>query len=375
MNKRRAVLFAAHPWHVTPYGLHHVARALAKLDWRVLYVEPQFTPVHLIAGFRRGRQVGACPRPSGEPGIELLSPFAPLPHVNRPLLRNRWVLELISRWNWPPVARTVLRDGTPDLALVGSPTYLDAARATRSRVLAYRLADDASLFSVVSRAVREVEARGLSQVDAVLATTPLLARKAEAAGARSVVMMPNGVDIARFAKPLPVPTEMANLPRPIILYVGAIEDWFDWGAVVSAARASPQRSFVIVGHVAREPNEPLPANVHLLGPRPYDAVPAYMRAADIGIVPFALPRREEAIEAINPLKIHEYLAAGLPVVSSVVPAGCEEPRVFGYRGARAFCATLDRAVAERERGTAIVACAASDWQAIVSGTITRLGLS
>jgi len=79
-------------------------------------------------------------------------------------------------------------------------------------------------------------------------------------------------------------------------------------------RALPEISFVIVGPVTRVV-EPLSAldNVFLLGPRPYGDIPAYLQHADVGIIPF---RHDRMVDSIHPIKLYEYLAAGLPVVAT-----------------------------------------------------------
>src|SRR5688572_22818603 len=94
-----AIVFAAHPWRGVPYGLHHMARALARLGWQVLYVEPYFSPLHLAGGRRRGRVLGRRFRTTDEAGVAVLSPFTVVPHVHLPLLRSPLTLHLARRFS------------------------------------------------------------------------------------------------------------------------------------------------------------------------------------------------------------------------------------------------------------------------------------
>jgi len=115
-----------------------------------------------------------------------------------------------------------------------------------------------------------------------------------------------------------VPEEIARLPRPIIGYFGLIaEDWIDAPLLIHLARSFPNGSVVMLGKVtmdvaalAAEPN------IHLLGRKPYATLPAYCKGFDVAIIPF--PVTEVTLNA-NPLKAREYLAAGLPVVSTKIP--------------------------------------------------------
>jgi glycosyltransferase involved in cell wall biosynthesis len=106
------------------------------------------------------------------------------------------------------------------------------------------------------------------------------------------------------------------------------------------ARRLPRWSFVLIGP-ARADLGALRglANLHVVGPRPYDALPGYLRAADAGIVPFRL---EPLTHAIHPIKVYEYCAAGLPVVTTPM----EETVAMGAPvlladGGEAFAAALE----------------------------------
>lgn len=371
----RAVLFAAHPWKGTPYGLHHIARALASLGWEVLYLEQAFSPLHLIAGRRRGRMVGRAPRASGEGRISLLSPFVPLPHLNLPLLRSAATLHAAALWSWPrlPQALTQTSFARPDLVVSGSPEAWHWALSLDARVTAYRLADDLQLFDSVTPAIRSLEAEMLSRYHVILATSDSLVERARFGGAKRVHLLPNGVDIATFAKPQPEPLDLDAIARPRILYVGAVDEWFDWDAVSFAARERPNYAFLIVGPIALPSSSAVPDNVFLLGPRPYEQIPSYMQAATVGIIPFATPGLEKEVRSINPIKLYEYLAAGLPVVSSVKPPQIETEALTFYRTHEEFVIRLDQAIGAAET-VRVAAPPHSDWRHVVREMLDEFGL-
>jgi hypothetical protein len=151
-------------------------------------------------------------------------------------------------------------------------------------------------------------------------------------------LVPHGVDYDHFARaaqltPDQVAPELRNLPRPILGYMGLISDYVDLELIADAARTRPNYSFVLIGSHSC----PLDAvhdipNVHLLGPRPYEELPRYCAGFDVGLIPFRMNR---LTRAVNPIKLRDYLAAGLPVVSSPMPA------VLDYCPAVHLAETLD----------------------------------
>jgi glycosyltransferase involved in cell wall biosynthesis len=132
----------------------------------------------------------------------------------------------------------------------------------------------------------------------------------------------HGVDYEHFSQALDaatvVPREVADLPRPVLGYFGLLsQDWVDIDLLEGVARHFAQGSLVLLGRVAMDLGrlQRLP-NVHILGHKPYTTLPSYCKGFDVGLVPF--PISEVTLNA-NPLKVREYLAAGLPVVSTPIP--------------------------------------------------------
>src|SRR5262249_58655080 len=116
-----------------------------------------------------------------------------------------------------------------------------------------------------------------------------------------------------------VPEELAKLPKPVLGFFGLVAQWVDLAAIEACARAFANGSVVILGKVAPDVDptslRSLP-NVHFLGRKPYAQLPAYCRGFDVALMPFKL--NELTLNA-NPLKVREYLAAGLPGVSTDIP--------------------------------------------------------
>jgi glycosyltransferase involved in cell wall biosynthesis len=152
-------------------------------------------------------------------------------------------------------------------------------------------------------------------VDGFVATSRDLEKKGRRC--RAALYLPHGVDFEHFQRDQdalePVP-ELETLPRPIVGFFGLIAPWIDLGVIAALGRAFPKLSFVLIGKalVGMEQLAGLP-NVHFLGMVPYERLPAYARDFSVGLIPFA---KNELTEAVNPLKLLEYYALGLPVVAT-----------------------------------------------------------
>jgi UDP-galactopyranose mutase len=132
--------------------------------------------------------------------------------------------------------------------------------------------------------------------------------------------VPSGVDVAHFARGaqgLPDPADQADIPRPRLGFYGVIDERMDLALLEGAARMRPDWSFVMVGPVVKiaEIDLPRAPNIHWLGRKDYAELPAYAAGWDVALMPFA---RNASTEFISPTKTPEYMASGLPVVSTPI---------------------------------------------------------
>lgn len=131
-----------------------------------------------------------------------------------------------------------------------------------------------------------------------------------------------GVDVDHFAtaraEETAIPTDIDFVSRPILGYFGVVDERLDYDLILRLAESNPGWNVCIVGPPCKiDPNSlPRRANIFWLGGRPYADLPAYAKAFDVCLMPFAL---NEATEFINPTKTLEYMAMGKPVVSTAVP--------------------------------------------------------
>jgi glycosyltransferase involved in cell wall biosynthesis len=199
-----------------------------------------------------------------------------------------------------------------------------------SQVLYYNDDDHAAKKGIDAPSFAAAEERFARRADVILASAPELAQRMRSLNDH-VVDAPNVADTELFATALergpqapPVDPALAALPGPRIVFTGAIvANKLDLALIGELASARPDWSFAFVGPIG--PGDPstdvsvlrtIP-NVHLLGPRRYEELPAVLRGADVGILPYLT---EGEMRSVFPMKTYEYLAAGLPIVSTRLPA-------------------------------------------------------
>lgn len=170
--------------------------------------------------------------------------------------------------------------------------------------------------------LRRLEEKLLGKADLVLASSEPLREKCGKLASRCE-LVPNGISEVFLEKQ--VHSRPEDLPEgPIVGYVGAVDNWFDWAWIDAIAENLERVNLVIIGPV-RTPVPVKRANVFLLGAKPHEKVPAYLDHFDVGIIPFKV---NPLTDAAHTIKIIEYFARGLPVVAPPLKALVEYQGVF-----------------------------------------------
>ena len=215
----------------------------------------------------------------------------------------------------------------------------------------YDVIDDWEAFHQVGQAIwydPKFESHLLHNVDHILATTQALADKMVGLGASRVHLQGNAYEGESFAPSV----TRKDLPRGEITigYFGHLSrSWFDWGAVHRLAASHPRWSFHIIGY-GDGPEAPPPDNVLLLGKVPHGQLPEYAANWDVGLIPF---RPGNVSRAVDPVKIYEYLALGLPVVTQGMPHLEAIPGVRNAESAEAMAVLIEQAAKTAIGGEAV----------------------
>ncbi len=316
----RDILCFSHDWTGDPLSKTHLMRLLARNN-RILWVNSigYRTPGVNKADIGRAWKKLKASRQSlkeVEPNIFTLNPLA-IPAYGMRFARtlNRlWLKRQIRN------AMKTLGFHSP-INWIFNPAAAVIAGSLGESLLLYQCVDEYSAFSGVNGgAIADLEDQLLRKADAVIVSAERLLQSKSRINPKTVLVR-HGVDFSHFRKALDsrtvIPAEVASLPKPIIGFFGLIADWVDVDLMAAVARRFATGSLVVLGKATTDISvlKQLP-NVHVLGRKAYQDLPGYCKSFDVALNPF---RINELTLNANPLKVREYLAAGLPVVSTDIP--------------------------------------------------------
>ncbi|MFQ5590918.1 MAG: glycosyltransferase [Phycisphaerae bacterium] len=373
MIEGRIIVCVASSWDYDPTSKHHLMKVLSRYN-DVVWINyrgtrrPKLTngdfraSVSALTEVMRGiRRVS--------PSMIQMTPMV-IPGVAHPVPRSvhEWMLvaqirRAIRAIDASCARRVQVWAFAPDVAfLIG--------RFNEECFLYYCVDEHSQFDGIDSARIAAVEAELVRRSDVVVASSgPLFDAKRRMRA--DTVLLRHGVDYDHFAaalrEDLPCPLDIADVPRPIFGFFGAIHTWVDLELIGAVASMRPGYSFVLIGEhlVDISPLSGLP-NVVPLGRRPNAELPSYCAAFCAGLIPF---KQTAMTRHVNPIKMNEYLAAGLPVVSTSLP---EARRCGGHvttaDSPEAFAAACDAALHSDnpERREAISSVVRSEsWQSKV----------
>jgi glycosyltransferase involved in cell wall biosynthesis len=271
----------------------------------------------------------------------------------------------------------------PRPAVLVSNVYAARAlsRLPKKRVF-YDFNDSPFQFSASPPWAHEYWRRTRDQVDLFFVVSEHYRRQLSFETDRPLVTLGNGVEWERFALPAPAPADLEGLARPRIGYLGLLSHFLDFDVLEALRTARRDGTLVIAGPGTPATAEGLAAlgardGVRVLPARPYADVPAFMQALDVGVVPFRAA--DPHVRGINPNKVYQYLAAGIPVITTPILDLAPEPPALQYASdPAAFVRALDAALDARARDAEALAarCRAlarpHDWAALAARMVATM---
>jgi glycosyltransferase involved in cell wall biosynthesis len=373
----------------TPYrsaarlGTHHLATRLAARGWDVLFLSNPITPFHLLNWRNEDTRIRmaqaargiACERGS----LYTMLPLTLLPLVAGVGAHSPWVLERWPAFTVPNLARWLRGAGfdQPDLLVIDGCIGAPLVELLKPRRSAMRMTDRFGGFASTTPAMAAAMEALARRVDLLVYTAEDLASDAKAYGPRQSVHLANGVDVGHFSELRPPPDAYASIPMPRAVYVGLMAEWFDFDLVAFAARQRPDVSFVMIGpaDLARQRLPKLP-NLHIIGAVPWSELPPYLQHAAVGLIPFDIRNHRDLVNGVNPLKLYEYAACGIPIVSVAWPElwKLSAPAEL-VEGFDEFVLALDRVLASPRAPELLRAFARRhDWGAVLDRLLASLDL-
>lgn len=348
-DKKLTVVFASHTYIGSPFvvGSHHLANSLSDLGHTVFHMSTPVSPAHLVkikgstykarfANWLRGGEV--------KNRVINYVPFTLIPWNIAKYYRRK---NLMYSGCFPQIPSKLKQYGLQqvDLLLIDQYSFIGMEKLVKPAVSIYRATDLYSQMGNDSR-IEELEKQMIESVDGIIGTSlPVISNLRKHNEKKPWLLLENGVDYNHFYNKNKLPAEFENLNGPKAIYIGAIDDRLDREAIRSLSKSMPQLNIILIG-----PCEPADrqyfqsmANVYLLGEVEYANIPYYLNHSDVALLPLS---DHPANEGRSPMKLYEYAASGLPVVSKKTKelSRRKEDFVFFYDNHSEIASTVEKIV-------------------------------
>ena len=319
----RDILCFSHDWSGDPLSKTHLMRVLSR-DNRILWINaianrmPTAAKKDILRIFKKLKSFTE-PVKEVEPNIFVLNPLS-IPAYGNPAVRS-FNEKFLSSQVRNAIRKLKFKE---PINMVFNPAAGLLAGKLGEEKLIYYCVDEYTAFTGVSKGLKEIEENLFRKADLVIVSAEKLFESKKKFNKNTFIVR-HGTDWDHFRTALDnstkIPEEIANLPKPIIGFHGLLADWVDFELIRKIAEHFSHGSVILIGKIAVDAEQKIKIldgipNVHFLGRKPYALLPAYCKGFDVALNPFAI---NELTLAANPLKVREYLAAGLMTVSTNIP--------------------------------------------------------
>lgn len=287
-------------------------------NWKILYVEPSFwlAIAWSIINKTPFRNLTYKPRENisviSIPTIPFGDKFQTLRSLNDKIITNK-MKKILKHYKIENPALMFYK-----------PRFSCVVGNLNESSICYDITDDIREFDASPKWLDEHIKVLESKSDLIFTSSEKIYKKFQDIKKENVFLIGNGVDCKHFEKSFSNDTKIAediqNIPSPIIGYVGAIGEWFDFELLQKILKKYPKSSIVLVGWVFGKQKKILKQlkfkNLYVLGIKKYQELPKYIKAFDVCIIPFLV---NNLTQSVNPNKFYEYLASGKPIVTSSIP--------------------------------------------------------
>ena len=319
----RDILCFSHDWTGDPLSKTHLMRVLSRNN-RILWINaianrmPTTSTKDLSRIYKKLKSFTE-PMREVEPNIFVMNPLAIPAYGSKAMVafNQKFLVRQVKSAMKKLAMKNVIN-------MVFNPAAGMIAGRLGETEQIYYCVDEYTAFTGVSSGLKEIEEDLFRKSDFVVVSAETLLESKKKYN-ENTFLIRHGVDFKHFRKSLDaatnIPDEIKDLPRPIIGFHGLLADWVDFELIKKIAEHFKKGSVVLIGKITFDAEKKIRIldnipNIHFLGRKPYEELPAYCKGFDVALNPFVM---NELTRNVNPLKVREYLAAGLPVVSTDIP--------------------------------------------------------
>lgn len=349
------ILFLSHTYWGSEFrvGSHHLSKNMAEMGHKVIYIPTPITPFHLIkykASDTRIKNSGKLTQIH-----ENLSQYIPrtLIPAGEVTTSSGFDFGLISTGI---ALRSIMAEKNIkkfDIIFLDQPKLYGLTQLVKHTTLIYRPTD--ILSGIGLRGTAKYEKLSLKSSSGLITTSqPVLDHlKKNFIFDVPQLTLVNGVDLELFTTPAQPPADISGIIGKKCIYVGAFDDRFDFDGMLQIIKNNLDINFILIGPFPPSKAAEFTAlkNAHILGIKDFHQIPAYMQACDISIMPFS---NNPSNEGRSPMKLYEYLAAGLPVVSRYTDeiSRRDHPRILTYKNISEASYKLQQALTLEKKSSA-----------------------
>lgn len=299
-------------------GAHHYAELFAKNGYKVLWISPAFSSLHKL---NKNINIKERERLNNENLVELkdniygYSPKVILPFVKVKPFNSKVISKIYLRTSFPSIKKVLKKNDfyDADILWISNIKMLYLKDMIKYKNLIYRVADEKKGFKDFFKTLQNMEEELIKKADIVFATAHNIMDKCKEYR-NDVYYLPNGVVCEDFiCDDESCPEDIKDIKDQInCIYIGAIAEWIDFEMVRKFCIKNKNINFLFIGpkHVDFTEIEKI-ENVRYLGKKNYLELKQYLNYSKIAWIPF---KKNKLTDAINPVKLYEYLAAGVPTV-------------------------------------------------------------
>jgi len=339
-NNFDLINFGVIDWNFRYQRPQHLASNLAKLNHRVFYINPDFSP----CGFRKNNIPFNIKKiDKNIYSVNLCASRNIFIHHDPISLNHREII-IKSFKKFLEVTKII-----NPIIKIDHPFWANIIDQTSIPIM-YDCMDSHHSFADHSVDIEKLENKLFLKSTTTLVTSDYLKQYAKKNQAKNIHLITNACEYSHFhtsINKLNIPTDIKNIPHPIAGYFGAIAEWFDTEIIESIASNNPKISIVLIGEIINQKVTDLSKkykNLYLLGEKPYDILPNYLSQFDSCLIPFKLTN---LIKATHPVKIYEYFASGKPVVSTKIPEILKFNNLIYFANNNNFSIKLKKSLKEK----------------------------